>query len=424
MLITMDAATLESDYDRLLEFLYLIPVGVIRFGADGCVQMANPAAARLLLPLSNGRELADLFALLEYKAPDLRTAVQASQATGGQVCHTAVFAVEAAGTVLSLDVHKVSDEMFIALVEDITRTVEQDRRIRESEARLQAILDNVRDYAIYTLDLEGRVDQWNRSLYRLSGWREDDVLGQSASMFLADAVNREATQADLMVRALRTGSAEIEDWRMRRSGSRFWGSCALTVLPDADGIPKGFVVVTRDLTHHKTLEEKLQALATTDPLTSALNRRAGDEALAREFATWERDGTRFSVLLVDCDHFKAVNDRYGHSVGDQVLVAVVQACRLAVRAVDPIVRMGGEEFLVLLAGSALDEAVVVAERLRGAIAAMTVRPDLADLRVTVSVGASACTSGDTCVTDVVKRADLGLYQAKRNGRNQVYSLSG
>ncbi|HET6309112.1 MAG TPA: GGDEF domain-containing protein [Rhodopila sp.] len=114
-----------------------------------------------------------------------------------------------------------------------------------------------------------------------------------------------------------------------------------------------------------------------------------------------------------------MNDRYGHDTGDQVLIGTVQACRQALRADDPIIRMGGEEFLVLLAGIAVEEVTVVAERVRTAIAATVMLPGVSSLRITVSIGVAACSTGDESYGEVVRRADTALYRAKRNGRDRV-----
>ena len=114
-----------------------------------------------------------------------------------------------------------------------------------------------------------------------------------------------------------------------------------------------------------------------------------------------------------------MNDQYGHDTGDQVLIGTVQACRQALRTDDPVIRMGGEEFLVLLAGIAMEEATIVAERVRAAIGATVMRSGVSSLRITVSIGVAACMAGDESHGDVVRRADTALYVAKRSGRDRV-----
>jgi diguanylate cyclase (GGDEF)-like protein len=175
----------------------------------------------------------------------------------------------------------------------------------------------------------------------------------------------------------------------------------------------------RDLTDRKQIEDRLVALATTDPLTLANNRRAGDDRLAEAFGRWRRYGRAFVVLMIDCDHFKAINDRWGHDGGDAVLVALVRLCRQCVRETDVTVRWGGEEFLLLLPETGRDVALVVAERLRQTIEAANVERNGEFIKFTVSIGVSEPNQTDTCADDAVRRADRALYAAKSAGRNRV-----
>jgi diguanylate cyclase (GGDEF)-like protein len=163
--------------------------------------------------------------------------------------------------------------------------------------------------------------------------------------------------------------------------------------------------------------EELQRLAVLDPLTGVGNRRRFDERLHEHFLLLRRSGRPYALLLVDADHFKRINDHYGHPTGDAVLRQLAQVLRQGVRATDSVARYGGEEFAVLLAdiGQA-EEAHVVAEKIRLAVAA-TVFPQVG--HVTVSIGASCATPADHSETEIVKRADEALYRAKAQGRNQV-----
>ena len=159
-----------------------------------------------------------------------------------------------------------------------------------------------------------------------------------------------------------------------------------------------------------SLYSRLQALARTDPLT-ATHRRWYGEARLKEIVD---DGQVVCVAMVDIDHFKAVNDRHGHSVGDQVLKAVGAALADGLRTNDLICRWGGEEFLVVLPSTPPAGGMLVAERLRHAVACIPQLPQ----PVTVSIGLAACTQDDTHF-DLVARADEALYLAKRDGRNRV-----
>ncbi len=165
--------------------------------------------------------------------------------------------------------------------------------------------------------------------------------------------------------------------------------------------------------------DRLERLAAIDPLTDAYNRRFGLGRLREEYSRAVRAEAPFGILMVDIDHFKAVNDTYGHLVGDRVLRAVAGACRRVVREGDVLVRYGGEEFLVLLPGAGRDDVMQIAERIRRAVSETTVEDGASRLNVTVSVGAT--TFRDTVETPeaLVALADRALYEAKDGGRNRL-----
>jgi diguanylate cyclase (GGDEF)-like protein len=172
----------------------------------------------------------------------------------------------------------------------------------------------------------------------------------------------------------------------------------------------------------KLTNQALERLASTDPLTGADNRRRFVEHVESELRRIKRGVGPFSVLALDVDNFKAINDRYGHQVGDDILKAFVKKCVAAIRPHDGVARVGGEEFMVLLPQTALEAARVIAERVRAAIARTsfesgTQRPTT----VTVSIGvAQSGVDGDT-IEEILRVADERLYSAKHQGRNRVIS---
>ncbi|MBS3942264.1 MAG: GGDEF domain-containing protein [Actinobacteria bacterium] len=168
--------------------------------------------------------------------------------------------------------------------------------------------------------------------------------------------------------------------------------------------------------------ELLELQATTDPLTGVANRRRVDEELLLQVARARRDRQPFAVVLVDLDHFKAVNDTYGHEVGDQVLVTAVTWLRSAVRETDLLGRWGGEEFVILAPGTAHEEACALAERCRAAVAAAGEADP--GKRVTASLGVATFAVHDDDARSLMRRADLAMYTAKREGRDRVVGIDG
>ena len=161
---------------------------------------------------------------------------------------------------------------------------------------------------------------------------------------------------------------------------------------------------------------ELEKLARFDALTHIGNRLYANERLFEEFVRMKRTGVPYAVVLMDVDHFKQVNDTHGHEVGDQVLQAIGGILNESCRITDFVARFGGEEFLVILPDTTEDQALLVAEKIRVAVAEFSI-PNISP--ITLSIGVAITRPGDTCEEDAVKRADQGLYQAKQTGRNKV-----
>ena len=167
------------------------------------------------------------------------------------------------------------------------------------------------------------------------------------------------------------------------------------------------------------VNRQLEAMAMTDPLTGLANRRHFLDRAATELQRAQRFGHAMAVLMVDADHFKQVNDTYGHDAGDRVLCALASLLEANARRLDIIGRLGGEEFAVASLETDADSAMALAERIRGAIAETAIDIGNAVLSITVSIGLTGLQPADASVDDLLKRADAALYGAKRAGRNRV-----
>jgi diguanylate cyclase (GGDEF)-like protein len=165
-------------------------------------------------------------------------------------------------------------------------------------------------------------------------------------------------------------------------------------------------------------ERELEVLIGTDPLTGVANRRVFFERLAAEVSRAARHGRAMSILMIDVDHFKAVNDRYGHQLGDVVLAAIAQGLRDTLRTADVVARFGGEEFAIILPDTGLDEATRAAERVRVHVREQRFGNPRDAIRATVSVGLATLMSDETG-DDLVFRADAALLIAKRGGRDRI-----
>lgn len=231
-----------------------------------------------------------------------------------------------------------------------------------------------------------------------------------------------------------TGSAEdgaayshVRVRLLKKDQTSVWSSINVRCVRDpVSGEPRVYVLSMRDITGRKVLEERLSALAMTDTLTGLWNRRAFDQALRREWKHAARDESQLSLLLLDLDRFKLLNDQFGHPLGDECLITVASAISDTVRASDIVCRWGGDEMAIILPGTDHAGAVRAADKVRAAVEVLRfrVRKNADEwVSVTASVGvATAISQPDGSVTmpqNLLLAADKALYKAKHDGQNRV-----
>lgn len=267
----------------------------------------------------------------------------------------------------------------------------------------------------------------NPSLCRMLGYTEHELTGLSFHRLLAggDGVAT-ASSSGWETLLPEAGQAHHADLAMlHRDGIRVWAHLILSAARNSAGGAACYIATVVDISERRRLEEdrrrqtaRLFALASTDPLTGLQNHRAMQECLQRRVAEARGGGEPVSLLLLDLDHFRALNEEHGHDAGDRALRRVGQVLRGALRSGDVACRHGGEEFALILRGAGLHEASQVAERVRGAIAGTEVvavgAPPL-----TCSVGIAMSPAHASTADSLLKAADLALYRAKRAGRNRV-----
>ncbi|MFA5597878.1 MAG: GGDEF domain-containing protein, partial [Pusillimonas sp.] len=206
----------------------------------------------------------------------------------------------------------------------------------------------------------------------------------------------------------------------RKNGTLFPVALSSKALLDDNGNFLMTRTTIADMTVRHQLEEKLREQAFTDELTGAINRRQFNFLSERVLSQMQRNGKPCVLMALDIDHFKRVNDTYGHAIGDLALKAFVRVCKDCVRSNDLMARMGGEEFVVLLPEAERDTGLVIAERIRAAVQELRVElPDGQTLSFTVSIGVTVITPDHPDLSHALSRADERLYHAKTSGRNRV-----
>ncbi len=175
----------------------------------------------------------------------------------------------------------------------------------------------------------------------------------------------------------------------------------------------------REIRRRMALEEQLRVQATTDSLTQLANRRAFLERAENDFRRVQRYGDDLSVVMMDADLFKQVNDLHGHAVGDAVLIGIARTAEGAIRSFDLVGRMGGEEFAIILVHTAIDDAAACAERIRSGVEALVFESPNGPVKITASFGVAQSSESDESFSALLNRADRALYRAKEGGRNRI-----
>lgn len=287
---------------------------------------------------------------------------------------------------------------------------------RQAEARLATVVQSSDD-AIISMAPDGVIQTWNPGAERLLGHAEAGIVGHP----VRDLMPPESQElfAEALARISNSEHAQPYDTRWRRADGTLV-DVTVNVFPLAE--PRvdlaGFSLIARDITERVSAHRQLERLARFDILTGLTNRAESFAQLQFALERPRHPGPHVGLLFCDVDHFKAVNDNWGHAAGDAVLATLAQRFCECVRRSDTVGRTGGDEMLVVLPGvHDIDEVTRVGETIRRR-AAEPIQHDGRTIRTTVSVGATMATPGES-VLAITARADAAMYQAKRSGRNTV-----
>jgi len=312
----------------------------------------------------------------------------------------------------------------IFLVRQLMRGRQMAAALASKEASFRLLAEGSSDL-VTRIGLDDRISYASPSSIRIVGLRPDQLVGQSA---LAGVNPLDLPTVRQTVERLKRG--EIEEGRTtgrtrHPEKGEIWLESTLRVTRKENGEIDGAVAISRDVTEQKDLEERLEALATEDGLTGLANRRTFDARLLAEWSRALREGSCLGLLMIDLDHFKAYNDRYGHLAGDECLRAIAKILAAEVhRTADLAARYGGEEFVVLLPKCDTAGCARIGEKIRRALAAAALPHEAnAPLRlVTASIGAALCRptlDPSSQPTVLVEAADRALYAAKDGGRDRL-----
>ncbi|WP_159437914.1 diguanylate cyclase [Vreelandella massiliensis] len=299
-----------------------------------------------------------------------------------------------------------------------------EQRLKESEERMTAAIEGG-GLGIWEWNLKTDACYTNERLRKNVGFdAEDETAPQTLSAWMARTHPDDTDAVDEALKRHVKGEEkryEIEYRLKHKQGHWVWVfESGHVVDRDSNGHPERMVGILQDISSRKEMEEQLRTLAMRDPLTGLFNRRSFMETMDSEYGRVKRhDDYHASILMLDIDHFKQVNDTYGHAAGDEILKHFARTISHTLRENDVFGRLGGEEFAILLPDTEREGSAYVAEKVRAAIAAMRVQAEGKAIRITTSVGMATLSANDKRPDGALARADAALYHAKQNGRNRV-----
>jgi len=287
----------------------------------------------------------------------------------------------------------------------------------------ELLLDQLQDGVCF-VDQHGHAVYWNHGAERITGFAREEVAGKPAATGALKHYNADGEPEfanDPLAQCAATGEHIQSDTYLRRSDGELIPVLArISPIRDSRGETIGALEVFSDNSakvedRHRI--EELEEIALLCPLTEVGNRRYAEMALASAMEELTRYGWRFALLFVDLDHFKSVNDIYGHSSGDEILRMSAQALRSALRSFDFVGRWGGEEFVVILPNMTEELLPIVGDRCRRVIEESVYQTEGRQVHVTASIGGAMARDTDTLET-LIDRADRLMYESKQNGRNR------
>ena len=414
---TLDAlAHSELRYRHIFEYA---SEGIFQTTREGRYLAANPALARLYGYATPDELMADLSDIESrlYVDPERRRSFRHLMAMHGEVINfesevrrrdgSCIWISENAHTVLGPQGEFICYE---GTVQDIS-----ERKRNDEHLRLLATVFSNSNEAIIVTDAENRIVATNQAFTKLTGYSQEEVLGQNPRI-LSAGITLPDVYRDMWACLEQTGAWQGELWDRRRDGEAYPKWLSISLVRDAAGQVQNYIGNFIDISEMKASEERIRHLAHHDTLTNLPNRFSLNEKLEQAVGLCQRTGMSLALMLIDLDRFKAINDTLGHHVGDELLIQVAKRLSATVRTSDIVARLGGDEFVVVLPdGADATDAAHVADKIVRAISA----PYLIngqEQRTSPSIGICLYPDDATEIGDLLKNADVAMYHAKAKGR--------
>lgn len=415
----------DTTLGRLVE---AIPVGVVVVDADGEIINFNRYAQELFQNKLHGNVFNEFTGYSQFRIdgtpyPIDELPLACSLKTGWETRDTEIlirhedgieFTVVASSNALRDDSGNITGA--IAVLQDITNRKLMEEMLIDNERRFRKVFEEG-PLGVAIISLDSRIVRVNQKFCQMLGYSEKRL----TDMNFPDITHPEDTEKDQMLsQSLLKGEIPlytIEKRYLKSNKQVIWINLTSTLSRSEIGVPLYFIAMMEDITERKRLESELFKAATTDKLTGIYNRQVLDGRMAEELERSRRYQQPFSLVMMDIDKFKLINDNHGHLTGDHVLQAVSETMKRSIRGVDLLGRWGGEEFMIVAPGTTAPNAVILAEKLRQALEKLEV-DNLKN--ITASFGVTEYQAEDS-LDAMIKRVDSFLYKAKQGGRNRVES---
>lgn len=302
----------------------------------------------------------------------------------------------------------------VTQVVHVSRNITERKRMEAQMQKLSMVVEKTADMVVIT-SKGGIIEYVNPAFEELTGFSREEAVGNTPRILKSGEHGLQFYER-LWETILAGNTFRDVFINRKKNGEIYYDSCTITPVINRKGEITNFIATAKDITEQKHAEQELRERAEKDYLTGLYNRRAFYEIFESEVARTLRYGRPLSLVMLDIDHFKKINDTYGHAVGDEVLKATSLALQKSVRGSDTLARIGGEEFVILAPETTLEHTRDLAGKVRCAIESASLLPDGG--KFTISFGVAEF---DNTITtdDLLRRADEALYLAKENGRNRV-----
>ena len=404
----------EAKYRKLFTELPMPAYTWKKQGDDFVLSGYNTAALALsqgLIADKQGTLLSDYFEDTPAIIQDIHTCYCDRMNIRKEMRHT----LRTTGKTMDTDVNYVfvPPDTVMVLAEDISA-----RKQVEDEIRQLGTAVRQSSSCVVITDHRGNIEYINPRFSQVYGYSLEEAIGKNPRIINSGSQEQKIYQ-NLWSTITAGQSWSGEFCNVSKTGDKYWVKATISPVTDEHDEIRHFVGVQEDITELKNNQDLLLELATTDSLTKLANRRHFLEKCVQEISRCRRYAGGMALLMVDVDHFKKVNDTLGHDVGDLVLQKLARLMEEALRTSDLAGRLGGEEFGALLPETDLDQAFEVAERLRKLIEKTQITTPSGPIGITVSIGIGGNLAGCQTIEELLKHADLALYEAKAGGRNRV-----